>query len=99
MSCEAAAGQEKFAEHIAQNTDLTVEQAIGCMLANAKDITAAKAKNSPNAFSQFMDRSEQPNVGASVSTVREGDDAGDDESARATASLCKRLGLKGFKDS
>ena len=64
MSCEEAKGREKLANHLAMNTDLSVDQAKGMLGVAAKEQAETPAAAGGDNFKQVMDKSEHPNVGA-----------------------------------
>ncbi len=75
---EEAKGRESLARHLAENTDMTVEQAAAALKVAPK----AEAASGRNPLDAAMDRTEQPNVGA------DGGDPtakGDDDSPKAKA--------------
>lgn len=87
--CEEAKERPALAAHLAHNTDATVEDA-KAMLAVAGKETAPEAATP---FSQHMDASDQPNVGASASGEQQDEEA--DEAGNVVA-MASRLGIKGF---
>lgn len=60
--CEEAKGRESLANHLAMNTEMSVDQAKG-VLAAAAPATPAKA-TTPNLFQAAMNASDHPAVGA-----------------------------------
>jgi capsid assembly protease len=94
INSEEGLRQPKFAQYLATEANLSLEQALGCLEANAEDIAALNA-TPPNPFAQFMDRTAQPCVGAGRGLASREDDDGE-EAGIATADLARRLGLKGF---
>ena len=59
--CEEAKGRAALANHLAMNTEMSVEDAKGVLAAAPAEQTQASA---PNAFKQVMDASKHPNVGS-----------------------------------
>lgn len=95
INSEEGRQQPKFAQYLATEANLSLDQALGCLEANAEDIRSVNA-TPPNPFAQFMDRTAQPCVGAGRGL---GGSEGEDEGERAglaTADLARRLCLKGF---
>lgn len=75
---EEAKGRTSLANHLALNTDLSVEQAAAILAAAPREEKAKEASaTSANPFAQAMNSTENPNVGAdgSVATGKGGDDA------------------------
>lgn len=72
IGSDEAKGKSKLANHLASNTEMSVEDAKALLQAAAPEVTSAdpvapKAKEeaaAPNAFQAAMDASEQPKVGA-----------------------------------
>ena len=64
--CAEATDKQKLANHLALNTDLSVDAAKG-ILATAAVETKAKEVSAENTFAQAMDKTGNPNVGADSS--------------------------------
>lgn len=61
--CDEAKGKSTLANHLAMNTDMSVDAAKAVLAAAAPE-AAATASAAPNLFQQAMNTSTQPNVGA-----------------------------------
>lgn len=77
QSCEEAKGREALANHLALNTEMSVDQAKG-ILAAAPKTEAPKAEAEPNRFAAAMDATANPNVGADAAA---GEQAGEQSAA------------------
>lgn len=69
VNCDAADGRGKLANHLAFNTDMTVEEATAVLEASGKDAaenteTPKQNAGSKTPFDSAMDNSDNPNVGA-----------------------------------
>jgi signal peptide peptidase SppA len=68
QSCEEAKGRETLANHLALNTDMSVDAAKAILAASptaaATPAAATPAAAAPNGFKAAMDASQHPNVGA-----------------------------------
>lgn len=73
--CEEAKNRQKLANHLAMNTELSVDQAKAILASSAEESAAASGAN---AFRQAMDNGNHPNVGADNGGGNGGD--GDDRS-------------------
>ena len=63
MGCDEAKGREALANHLAMNTDMSLDGA-KAVLAAAPKAEAPKAEAKPNGFEAAMEASGNPNVGA-----------------------------------
>lgn len=91
QSCEEAKGREALANHLALNTEMSVDQAKG-ILAAAPKTEAPKAEAEPNRFAAAMDATANPNVGADAAA---GDQGGEQSaSARILANYTLATGRK-----
>lgn len=63
LSCEAAGTNAELAHHLALETDLSVEQAVG-ILSAAAPASAAATPAAANPFQQAMDGADHPNMSA-----------------------------------
>lgn len=68
MSCEEAKGREALANHIAMNTDMSVDSAKAMLSASPKAQAEAAAPQA-NQFEQAMNASKNPNVGADAAAA------------------------------
>jgi hypothetical protein len=91
LGSDEARSRPQFSRHLAYNTSIPADEAV-TMLALSGDEDAGRDQQ-PTPFSQFMDRDDQPDVGASFTLNT---DCNDDESAARTRELATKLGLKGF---
>ena len=69
MNCEEAAGKAKLANHLALNTDMSVDAAKAVLSAAAAEQSAAATPapvtaSSDNGFTRYMDADKHPQVGA-----------------------------------
>jgi signal peptide peptidase SppA len=66
MNCEEAAGKAKLANHLALNTDMSVDAAKAVLAAAAPEqaATAPAAASNENGFTRYMDADKHPQVGA-----------------------------------
>ena len=65
LNCEESKGREKLANHIALNTDMSVEVAKGLLAAAPAEAAAAPAPAAAgNPFKATMDADQHPQVGA-----------------------------------
>ncbi|MEN9925543.1 MAG: Burkholderia phage BcepNazgul [Pseudomonadota bacterium] len=76
--CDEAKGREKLANHLALNTDLSVDAAKSILAAASVEkveqpAPAAAPKAGVNPFQQVMDASKHPNVGADAGGADQGD--------------------------
>lgn len=62
--CEEAKGRESLANHIAMNTDMSVDDAKKMLAASAKTEEPKPGANKENRFEQAMNSGKNPNVGA-----------------------------------
>lgn len=93
--CDEAKGKTALANHLALNTEMSVEDAKGILAASASEQAAAtETAEQPTPFGKQMDDEEQPNVGASGSAAQNDDE--DEDSAEGVLALAGNLGLKGF---
>jgi signal peptide peptidase SppA len=78
QSCEEAKGREALANHLAMNTEMSVETAKGVLAAAPKTAAAEPEKTTPNAsanrFKEAMDGGKHPNVGEDAAVAGGGDD-------------------------
>lgn len=73
MGCEEAKGRTELANHLAMNTEMTVEQAQATLkLAPVATAPAAAADAKGGAFAEAMDKSKNPNVGHDASAGTNG---------------------------
>jgi ClpP class serine protease len=91
-SCEEAKGRTALANHLAMNTDMTVDQAKGVLAAAAAE-TAQSASAAPNAFKAVMDASQHPQVGAETEQGG-GEQAGGDMVAKILSAQAQATGVK-----
>lgn len=91
-SCEEAKGRTALANHLAMNTDMTVDQAKGVLAAAAAE-TAQSASAAPNAFKALMDASQHPQVGAETEQGG-GEQAGGDMVAKILSAQAQATGVK-----
>lgn len=75
-TCDEAKGRTALANHLAMNTDMSVDQAKGVLAAAAAE-TAPAASTQGNVFKQVMDASQHPQVGAEGQQAEGGQDGGD----------------------
>lgn len=89
--CEEAKGRESLANHLAMNTDMTVDAAKAVLAAAPK---AAPAAAGGGAFKQAMEGTPNPNVGADAA----GGDADGEKPNRVAALLrtAASVGVRGF---
>lgn len=71
MNCDEAKGKEKLANHLATNTEMSLEDAKAILCAAAPEVQESATKKAPaqssaNPFSDYMNSDEHPNVGADV---------------------------------
>lgn len=64
MGCEEAKGRESLANHIAMNTDMSLDAAKAMLAASPKAEAPKPEATKGNAFEQAMNNSKHPNVGA-----------------------------------
>lgn len=80
QSCEEAKGREALANHLALNTEMSVDEAKGILAAASKtEAPKAEAAAEPNRFAAAMDATANPNVGADAA----GGEQGGEQSAAA----------------
>jgi signal peptide peptidase SppA len=96
MGCEEAKGRSGLANHLAMNTDMSLDAAKAVMAAAPAEQAAPAPAAKGNAFEQVMDASKHPNVGANGG---EGESSGEaKEGASLVASILqsqeKATGLK-----
>ena len=91
-----AEGRGKLAEHLALNTDLSVEQAAGILSASPKAEAKPAATTEANHFKQAMDNGTQPNVGAGAEAASGGAE-GEVKTSRAQQILAAQRRLLGSK--
>lgn len=87
MNCEEAAGKTKLANHLALNTDMSVDAAKAVLSAAAQEQVATAAPvtaSSDNGFTRYMDADKHPQVGADS-------DAGDESGQGAKQSAASRI--------
>lgn len=72
MSCEEAKGKQKLANHLAMNTDLSVDQAKGMLQVAAVEQPQDNAAAGEDGFKKAMDAGKHPNVGADAGTEGKG---------------------------
>lgn len=85
-TCDEAKGREALADHLATNTEMSVEAAKAVLAASPK-AAEAHTQQPPSAFGAAMDRTQNPNIQADAGS---GGPAGDDQdtpAARATRIL------------
>lgn len=96
MGCDEAKGRESLANHIAMNTDMSLDDAKKMLAASPKADAAAPTGN---AFKAHMDKDEHPNVGADPAPAAQGASSGDGVDPEALKSLQaagQAAGLRGF---
>lgn len=93
MGHEAAKGRAALAQHLALNTDLSVEAAAGILAASPTEATAPPApEQGKGAFKAAMDADKHPNLSA------DGDGGKSDKKADATSSILANFArATGFK--
>jgi capsid assembly protease len=67
--CEEAKGRESLANHLAMNTDMTVDAAKAILAASPKAEPPKTETNPANPFAAAMDATKNPNVGADNGTA------------------------------
>lgn len=90
IGSEEAKGRTDLANHLAMETELSVDAA-RAILAKAPSAEASK-KPAGNPFDEAMDKSKHPNVGADTSAAAGGDEA--DPVARILANQAAATGIK-----
>lgn len=85
QGCEEAKGRSTLANHLAMNTDMSVDDAKAILAASPAAAAAAAPAAATNGFQAAMDASKHPNVGADTGT--ENNAAADTPSAKASAML------------
>lgn len=94
LGCEEAKDKQKLANHIAMNTDMSLDAAKSLLAASAPETAAAPAPApQPNAFKQAMDNGQHPNIDAGSN----GGDAGGGEANAATKILQMQSSMTGIK--
>jgi capsid assembly protease len=94
QSCEEAKGREALANHLALNTEMSVDDAKAILAAAPVTAQAEATNQSGNAFEAAMERSGNPKVGADDNTG----DADESTSENAAASILKNFTMaSGFK--
>lgn len=68
LTCEEAKGRETLANHLAMNTEMSVDEA-KTILAAAPVATAAAPKAAANPFEAAMNNSKHPNVGSDAAAA------------------------------
>lgn len=94
MGCEDAKGRSALANHLAMNTDMSVEQA-KAVLAVSPAEQAANATANP--FKQAMGASEHPNVGANGTEGESAQGGAQDSNALANSILASQEKATGLK--
>lgn len=92
VGCEEAKGREKLANHLAMNTDMTVDAAravLACAPAEQQE-----SKPAANAFAAAMNNSQHPNVGASAGASEAGGEGEQSAAARILGAQAQATGLK-----
>lgn len=91
-TCAEAEGKRELAEHLATNTDLTVEVARGILASAAKEPTGNGGRN---AFTEAMNRDQNPNVGAdNPNAGGDGDNTPEARAARILGDYTRATGNK-----
>lgn len=90
QTCEEAKGRESLANHLALNTDLSVDAAKAILAAAPKQAAAAPTSN---AFREAMDKTGNPNVGADSQPGADGEKPNRVARLLQTA---KAVGVRGF---
>ena len=67
LTCDEAKGRESLANHIAMNTEMSVDDAKKMLAASPK--AEAKAEAKPNGFEAAMANTPNPNVGADAANA------------------------------
>jgi len=95
MNCDEAKGKANLANHLALNTDLSVDAAKAILAAAApeKSPEAAAPAKDPSPFAAAMDASGNPNVGAGNSDAP----TTDDKASRASRILAAQAAATGIK--
>lgn len=94
MGSDEAKDRPALAAHLADATDMTVDQAKAVLGAAAKETAPAAKTDAATPFADAMNNQEQPNVGAEAGNTAENDD---EDSADDVLALVRGLGIKGFK--
>lgn len=92
---DEAKGRSTLANHLAMNTDMSVESAKAVLAASPQEAAAAAPAAATNPFKQAMDNSNNPNVGADTSVGGAGGD--NSASAAASAILSAQYAATGYK--
>lgn len=85
VTCDAADGRAKLANHLAFNTDMSVDEATAVLEASGKETVEKETPDSaekPNPFSAAMESTDNPNVGAD-------DENGDGEDLDQASVICR----------
>jgi signal peptide peptidase SppA len=69
-TCEEAKGREQLADHLALNTNMSIDEAKAILSASPKaaDAKTVSERQQPSGFAAAMDRTENPNIGADPET-------------------------------
>ncbi|AAQ63360.2 head maturation protease [Burkholderia phage BcepNazgul] len=96
LNCEEAKGKPKLANHIALNTEMSVDDAKVMLAAAAPEVTSDPADTSKNAtaFHKAMDSSSNPEVGADPAGGKGNEAEGKKGGNVLLASLAKATGRK-----
>jgi len=81
QNCEEAKGKTKMANHLAMNTDMSVDEAKAMLAVAAKEAPETNASTATNGFQEAMDKSQHPKVGADAAPGTGGNESGDKASA------------------
>lgn len=92
MGSEEAKDRQTLAAHLADETDMSPEQATGILAAAASEDVAPADAATP--FGKQMDSEDQPGVGASAAAAENDDD--DAAKAEGVRNLASLVGIKGF---
>lgn len=90
QSCEEAKGREALANHLALNTDMSVDAAKAVLAA------APKAEASGNGFKEAMDNGKHPNVGADGGKGTEGEQSEQASNVSFLLASAAAAGVRGF---
>lgn len=94
MGCEEAKGREALANHLAMNTEMSVDDA-KAVLAAAPKAEEKATKPASNAFAEAMNKDTHPNVGADTSGS--GEQAASDPAAQILADQRRATGAPSGK--
>lgn len=92
MGCDEAKGKSKLANHLAMNTDMSVDEAKAMLAVAAAEVV--QQNSSGNSFTEAMDRSNNPEVGAEGGGGGGEGNGGESAAARILRSQQAATGLK-----